>query len=260
MSSNLSLNGSDTEASPGSLEASFDGLPLLPTCVCGTTYSGRRKTINECEIVMCTCGIARQWTYQTEAEYEAQYADEYHKSRTRHPGCVPYSERYAHDFTVAGKRIAAYKRALGPGHWRQIKNALDVGAGNGAFVDRLAGEGIDAGGLELNAELCTNRVHFGHSANELDDRYDLVTYHDVIEHIVDPVAELATAKRILKPFRYLIVDLPNVFVGAGMHHIKPEHLWYFDNRGFERLLKAAGFTVMSVLVPIPGKMVFYARS
>jgi len=71
---------------------------------------------------------------------------------------------------------------------------------------------------------------------------------------------LAQIYSILKPNGCLILDLPDYFTPAGLHHWKPiEHLWFFDRGQFIYILGKAGFDVINVTLPIPGKMVFYCK-
>ena len=225
---------------------------LIERCVCGRT--GYREVERfGIRVGLCECGTGRQLTEKTEAEYFRQYLGEYHNSESRHDGCVPYRERYEHDRSVAGIRWRRYGVILGD-RIAQIDTALDVGVGNGAFVDFLAAQGVAASGVDPDPP-ATRNVMQG-TVRDIDRVFDLVTYHDVLEHIVDPAAELAAARRI---GRLLIVDVPDVFDGHGDHHYKAEHLWYFSQRSLAGLAEQAGFRVLATDKPIPGKTVLFCE-
>ena len=86
-----------------------------------------------------------------------------------------------------------------------------------------------------------------------------MTCHDVLEHVFDPVSFVNTLFRVLKQGGTCFIDFPNFFTPAGAKHWKKEHIWYFEIDQLERLLKNAGFLVLSVKRPIESKVVFYLR-
>jgi SAM-dependent methyltransferase len=97
-------------------------------------------------------------------------------------------------------------------------------------------------------------------------RFDIITYHDVIEHVQDPTAELLRLHRYLRPEGLLVLDTPDAddreFAERGLdwHHLKPiEHLWYFTERSLGTLLSKTGYLIEQIDRPIPGKIVAYSR-
>lgn len=95
--------------------------------------------------------------------------------------------------------------------------ALDIGCGNGKFLNKLRNLGWDAQGVEFNqgaVAVCRDNgltVHHGdlHSAGFSDACFDLVTARHVIEHIPDPNAFMSEVARILRPGGYFHVRTPN---------------------------------------------------
>jgi hypothetical protein len=84
--------------------------------------------------------------------------------------------------------------------------------------------------------------------------------HDSIEHMIDVNAALQKVHNILKIGGQVIIDLPDYFSPSGSHHWKKiEHLWFFTEDQFEKVLYNNGFKVVRTTTPIPGKMVFYAN-
>lgn len=261
MTSNHSLSEPATDRSHGSTDA--DVVPaLLPDCVCSDPGAPSRK-IDCFGFALIECGgcgtLRRVLPASARGEVEGQYLDEYHKSTTRHPGCIPYEERYEHDRAVAVKRLRAYEKNI-PNFKFRVWTTLDVGAANGAFVDYLYSKGFDATGLEVNPSLCRNRVFRGKICMATENHFDLITYHDVLEHLVDPVLEIETAAQRLRAAGTLVLDVPDVMTGAGDHHYKAEHLWYFTMIGLEAVIKRTRVPLEIVAIdrPIPGKLVIYA--
>jgi 2-polyprenyl-3-methyl-5-hydroxy-6-metoxy-1,4-benzoquinol methylase len=83
--------------------------------------------------------------------------------------------------------------------------------------------------------------------------FDVVLYQDVIEHLVDPLDELATAKKILKPNGLIFLVTPNVegywakLLGTYWYHYKPnEHISYFSETIIKLALEKAGYSSVEV--------------
>ena len=95
---------------------------------------------------------------------------------------------------------------------------LDVGCGDGRFLERMATAGWLVEGVEVDrcaADTARSRgfaVHNGtlQSAGYGDRVFDAVTMDHVIEHVTDPVAILGECHRVLRPGGRLVVITPNV--------------------------------------------------
>ena len=234
---------------------------LRPTrCLCGAREvrplgSKDGRPVGACR----ACGLVR--TCGVPARYSRLYTvgDRYHSGRYGH---VAYRERYAHDEAVADLRWPKLMAHL---------RLLDVGCANGAFVAYAARQGMAAEGLEPNPamaawahEQCGRTIHLSWSS--VRGRFDVITYHDVIEHLRDPARELRRARRQLRRGGLLVLDTPDADdpgfkrLGLGWHHMKPqEHLWFFTELHLRALTERSGFDVDQVDRPIPGKLVLYAR-
>jgi len=157
-------------------------------------------------------------------------------------------------------RLKEYKETLGLNSGK----ALDIGSSNNAFVDYLNLSGFDCCGIEIGEE-GSNHPQTTYTDDllnlELPENYfDLVTLHDVFEHLIYPEAYLKEIKKILKPGAFMVLDLPNYFVPEGLHHWRPvQHLWFFSKEQTEKILKVNGFEVLAVREPIASKLVFYCK-
>ena len=144
---------------------------------------------------------------------------------------------------------------------------IDVGASTGAFLVAARDAGWTVAGVEpgeRQARTCREvhgiDVRPGFLA---DARFDaasaeVVSYRQVLEHVHDPLAELAEVRRVLAPDGLLLVEVPN-FAGAryafarartALHlsrpfweHVNvPEHVFYYAPRTLDAMLAKAGFT------------------
>lgn len=230
-------------------------MPLIERCVCGARWLFVSVTApSGLELRRCRCGVIHRYAEISREEYEEQYRGDYHTSTTRHEGCKPYRDRYDQDRKVAAARWSHYQSVLYP-----VSRALDVGCANGAFVDYLRSQGVDAIGVDPDPYMARAHVITGTLA-AVAGTFDLITMHDVLEHFVDPRAELAQARRLLAPGGRVVVDVPDVSMSAGDHHLKPEHLWHFTEGALVDLLGGAGLYFLGSYRPIPGKLVVSGSS
>jgi SAM-dependent methyltransferase len=154
---------------------------------------------------------------------------------------------------------------------------LDVGAFSGMFLQNAQRSGFQVTDVEpireaynhLTNVLGLPIVHGDlHSSTFPSNHFTAVSLLDVIEHVVDPVAELKEVLRILKPGGIVVMTTPNAaglmqrIVGWKRNLFgrpwcpiddMPWHLWGFTPRTFRLCMEKAGFHVESVdsLEPSP---------
>lgn len=215
-------------------------MPLITRCVCSsTTFSQMER--NGLQMAYCQCGIWHQEVEMDEAGLATWYAERYHAGI--------YGHSYDHDLEVARKRIEAY------GDWLQGP-VLDVGCGNGAFVDACQDAGVNAIGQDLGGSAADLKVPL----DQVSGTFQTITMHDVLEHAPDPIAMLCQARSLLIDGGRLIVDFPGFFHAKGAHHWKPvEHLWMLDVPHLVTVIQRGGFTVKRLTTPVPAKYVVYAE-
>jgi 2-polyprenyl-3-methyl-5-hydroxy-6-metoxy-1,4-benzoquinol methylase len=175
-------------------------------------------------------------------------------------------------------RIGAWLAYLLPG-WRSRMEAqvrhlprarpgdalLDIGCGDGAFLEFALEMGWKAEGIEMDpqaVEVARRRgltVHQG-SVDSLRDRkesYEVITLSHVIEHVHQPLQLLQACLRLLKPGGVLWLETPNLDAAGHTRYGRdwrglepPRHLVLFTWASLRLLLKAAGF---ASAVPLPAR-------
>lgn len=109
---------------------------------------------------------------------------------------------------------------------------LDVGCGSGEFLVKMRELGWDVLGVEPDPEAArVTRERFGlpvivaplEEAGLLNNSFDAITMHHVIEHVHDPIAILRECARLLKPGGKLVVITPNI---ASLGHQLFQTAWY----------------------------------
>ena len=131
-------------------------------------------------------------------------------------------------------------------------SVLEVGCGDGVFLDACQSRGIEATGLELNpAAACAARGR-GHrvvvgAVEELSaghpDFFDAVCAFQVLEHVAEPGSFLRQMTKMVKPGGHLILAVPNrdSFLSEANRDLEialdlpPHHMSRWNVESFRRL-------------------------
>ena len=147
------------------------------------------------------------------------------------------------------------EKHTGPARHRPL---LDVGAHTGVFVDIATRHGWDAWGVEPSTWAVAQAHKQGlqmevgtlESVAFPNEKFDVVTMWDVIEHVPDPQHTLEAAWRVLKPGGLLVVhtmDINSLFsrlIGKRWPWYMEMHLFYFSRRTLGAMLAKTGFDVL----------------
>ena len=126
---------------------------------------------------------------------------------------------------------------------------LDVGCGDGSFLEAARQRGWEVAGTELNADPARRRdlpVHASIAA--AGNGYTCVTLWHSLEHLRDPRAALAGVAGALLPGGTVLVAVPDAegaqarLFGPRWRHLDvPRHLFHFGARSLDLLLSLSGF-------------------
>lgn len=143
---------------------------------------------------------------------------------------------------------------------------LDVGPHMGFFARRALARGWRVEAVEQSPVLARLareshgiEVHLGYMHEvALDPVFDVVTMLDVIEHVPDPVATLASAAGALRPGGVLMVKTPNVRWNRLKHRLGREdsydlreHILQFRAETLADVVRRAGLEPSTLFVPRP---------
>lgn len=246
--------------------SSPSGAIPCPLCAAPAPVLGRRHpgyqlgetfAIAECDL----CDVQFAWPLRPG---EAIYERIYQHARTL-PGYSRYA-MYAAQVTRQARPlewlaaqeemygfIAAELGQRGPGATGQV---LEVGSGFGYLTWSLHAAGYRVRGLELSARAVeAARARFGdlfavHDISRADpavDGVDVVVMTEVLEHVADPAALLASIARVLRPGGRALITTPNKSSAPrGAYWLTdnpPVHLWWFSETTLRLLAARAGLRV-----------------
>jgi 2-polyprenyl-3-methyl-5-hydroxy-6-metoxy-1,4-benzoquinol methylase len=139
---------------------------------------------------------------------------------------------------------------------------LDVGAGNGDFLDFARTCGWNVVGVDLDEKAVAAGRSRGLDVRRgtieaigEEEQFDGMTLSHVIEHVYDPHALLEACHRRLRPGGWIWVDTPNVdslgHAEYGPHWvgIEPRHLILFTPASLTEALAKSGFVNQELMHP-----------
>ena len=200
----------------------------------------------------CTrCGVMVLHPMPGLEQLKAAYPPDYHGFHTSGRGVVSFLYRI-----VDLLRFQEYHKFVG-GEAR----LLDVGCASAPYFDALKKQcpGMDLMGVEFKEDIAEQGRRAGRNiltgtlqdipAHEL---FDIIIMNNLIEHVIDPVAELRSARAHLKSGGYIVLETPNTaswdlalsgrFWG-GLH--VPRHTHLFSPSSLDALARNSGFEIVA---------------
>jgi SAM-dependent methyltransferase len=196
-------------------------------------------TLEKFEIQVCRdCGIAR--TSPQPLRIDSYYGARYYGRR--------------HWITTAyclWRRIRVVNLTFGEVRQHSL---LDVGCGDGAFLEKARRQGWQVTGTEIDAtHPLIAGIRIASSLTDIDARFDVVTCWHVLEHLPDPLASLHEMRSKLTADGALVLSVPDagglqsrIFGRFWFHRDVPRHLSHFDRESLRLTLERAGFRVVKV--------------
>jgi len=204
------------------------------------------------------CGLIQAQPRMKEENYLHFYEHEYRKLHTgfEHPPETFFEAQRAWWGHLAVRHI---RRTMPHILNRERALVIEVGCGAGGILQAFRESGCEVVGCDLDPRY----VDYGRTEHALDLRVgrlqdlklerlaDLVLYHDVLEHILDPIGELRHAKTVLAADGVVSVRIPSVKNLAVFYQmdflrlLHNAHIYYPSLQTLEGLGRAAGYSVVS---------------
>lgn len=141
--------------------------------------------------------------------------------------------------------------------WKNKGKILDVGTGNGAYLEVLKGWGWDSYGLEISKETVINAKKSGIQNIEQgvlltskfpNEYFDAVRFSHVMEHVPSPKKELDKTNKLLKKNGKVIILIPNInslffylFRSYWYPLDPPRHFYHFTPESIKSYLYQTGY-------------------
>jgi SAM-dependent methyltransferase len=238
--------------SPGEPPCGICGAPTQRIGDVHGSFSQRDYELRRCPACHFAF-IADPWT-----EFASIYNDDYYAGQGADP-LVDYRFELSHpDRTVRQYEWQGITRivetllgGLDGVRW------LDFGAGNGGLVRYLlehtsaSASGFEQGSIATSARRVGIPIVSSAPGEEKHSSFDVVTAIEVLEHTIDPVAELRHIRQLLRPGGLLLLTTGNAAPFTShlldWSYVVPEiHVSFFEPITLERALSVSGFN--------PGRM------
>lgn len=185
----------------------------------------------------CECGILFQTPRLVDDEIIAYYS----------------SGRYRREIDATQVEIDVDEQARADDLVRFLKRQgltsfshLDIGCSRGYFLretrDKLRAEPI--AGIELLGDYTVSGIPVMPTLNLLTNKFGLVSAIHVLEHCINPRAELQSWIERIEPRGYLLLEVPGANSKGGPLHFS--HLFYFPGDTLRRIIESSGLVVVAV--------------
>lgn len=165
---------------------------------------------------------------------------------------------------------------------RKYRSILECGCSTG-FLSRQLAAGARVVGIEIDTEAAEKARQFCARVLSLDlnrpdwsnavsERFDLVTYGDVLEHLLEPQAVLRETRNVLAPGGRVLISLPNIaywtmrvkllmgrFEYESMGLLDYTHLRFFTFHTACKMIEQAGYRIVRFHPVMGGRVTGHFR-
>lgn len=213
--------------------------------------------------VRTCCGTLLAWAWKDEEEYLRFYADiaYFHSAQQIEEGHPTTMERDAEHLKASRNRVKILSGLYSLPYGTRV---LDVGAGGGSFVAAGQEIGLDILGIEPCASLAywaRERVRnvIPGRWQEVEGEWQLITLHDVLEHLTNPASCLCYLRSCLSERGLLVVEMPEwespqaKREGLQWRHVLPkQHVALYSEAAAVALFARCGLQVEATVRPLRG--------
>ncbi|HAG82756.1 MAG TPA: hypothetical protein DCL61_16730 [Cyanobacteria bacterium UBA12227] len=126
------------------------------------------------------------------------------------------------------------------------KTVLDVGCGNGYFINKVKSLGYEAWGCDMMPEIKLKNFHYVKADIENlpfeDKAFDIVTCNHTLEHIVNLDQAISELKRVAKKQLIIVVPCQRYY-----YYTLDEHIWFFPYQQLlEHIINLEVFTCQKI--------------
>lgn len=224
--------------------------------ICGNTESSLVVEVDGCQYVRCPgCGAERMAKYPTPDEIKAFYESNYMERKFNNLGHhLHFTPEYRSTY-FAEKNLTFSDLRMDLNAYSG-KKLLDVGCANGQFIEYTNRFGINGEGIDISEEMVAAAKTNGLNCRvqdlfTLDGKYDIVTYWDVVEHVLNPIDMLKKTYSLLNNGGEVVIQTPStgmiseLFGDKWLYYLPVQHIHLFSQETLFKLLSNTGFAVVS---------------
>jgi len=172
-------------------------------------------------------GVIKQKDSEVTTVYNVDYSDKYNSYGIK-------------TTQISHARLGYLVASLG----RNPNSVLDVGYGNGSFLETCAALGVESFGNDISGYDLREDINFVEDITL--EKYDVITFFDSLEHFdnIDFVSSLKC--------NYVMISLPwchyfsDDWFGEWKHRRKGEHIWHFNDESLVNYMKDMGFDLVNI--------------
>lgn len=195
------------------------------------------------------CGLVQTNPRMTQASYDSFYNNEYFGI---YKGRLEVDDEIFSSQEKRGENIYRYlaDNGLLPDKEPYV---VEVGCGAGGLLKSFAQKGARVLGVDLGQETikaAKERYGLDYVAGTLKDlnlakKPDVVIYSHVLEHILDPVSELACLRKMISDKTVVYVSMPGIRSSRDLLSVlRNAHVYHFSLQSLEYLMAVCGFTMI----------------
>lgn len=214
--------------------------------------------LNKYDVVCCQqCGFLYADGIPSQVEFNEYYTNASKYEKPRVVDHVHNQEKYDKTFLFSEQALERI------GEKQENKSIVDVGCSTGDYLLYLKAKGYEnLCGIDPSEQCVEYMKEQGINAtcNTLDqisgeDKYDIVRFSEVMEHIVDLNNSVEKLKLLMKPSGVLYVSMPYVegFVktdNAPYQEFSVEHINYFTLNSLKNLMTRHGLHLLDYCVTV----------
>ena len=200
------------------------------------------------QVSRCTrCSISFSSTRFSDEFLNAKYYSKNYEEEI--VGSLDYAEVSERFF----QGIVAHARRIKPGgKW------LDMGCGRGYLLHAASRSGFECHGIDLKSDFLSspNVKYSNHDFLTFefgDERYDIITMINILDHIGAPVPYLEKVYHLLKPGGVLLIHVPNEYYFSKKllpsGYSPNVHIVNYSEKNIGSILKRFGFSKVEFVAP-----------
>jgi 2-polyprenyl-3-methyl-5-hydroxy-6-metoxy-1,4-benzoquinol methylase len=148
------------------------------------------------------------------------------------------------------------------------KKVLEVGCGDGNFLNILRASGVKAYGnepstpfreLALKKGLNVDDKFVNENYKHADIPFDAVISREVMEHVPAPVEFLRNIRKLLKPEGHILIEVPNfekAIRELRYYDMFPDHLSYFTKESLTAAMLLSGYSNVEIFYGMEDEFIY----